>query len=99
MTKEFYAEYIKHSLGSSSRLQRLLYTLNPRKFRACEYLVRKHRERHDKIIIFSDDVPALILYCEALKKVCDIPYIYGGTKDSDRSAILTSFKTRSEVYI
>jgi hypothetical protein len=38
--------------GGSSRLQRLLYTLNPRKFRSCEYLVKRHRERGDKIIIF-----------------------------------------------
>ena len=55
MTKEFYAQYIRHNSmggGGSSRLQRLLYTLNPRKFRSCEYLVKKHRERGDKIIIF-----------------------------------------------
>ena len=55
MTKEFYAQYIRHSSamgGGSSRLQRLLYTLNPRKFRSCEYLVKRHRERGDKIIIF-----------------------------------------------
>ena len=43
-------------------------------------------------------MPALVLYCEALKEVCDVPYIYGATKDSDRSSILTAFKTRSEVY-
>ena len=70
MTKEFYAQYIRHNMGTipggggssrhsnpstgggSSRLQRLFYTLNPRKFRSCEYLVKKHRERGDKIIIF-----------------------------------------------
>jgi len=97
MTKEFYAEYIRRSLGSNSRVQRLLYTLNPTKFRACEYLVTHHIKRGDKIIIFSDDVPALVLYCEALKSVRTIPYIYGGTKDADRRDILTAFKTRSEV--
>ncbi len=97
MTKEFYAEYIKRSLGANSRLQRLLYTLNPRKFRTCEFLVNYHTRRGDKMIIFSDDVPALILYCEALATVKEIPYIYGGTREVDRRDILTAFKTRSEV--
>lgn len=98
MTKEFYAEYIRRSLTThSSRLCRLLYTLNPRKFRACEYLVNYHSKRGDKIIIFSDDVPALILYCEALKKVKEIPYLYGGTPEESRRQILTAFKTSTEV--
>ena len=101
MTKEFYAEYIKRSIISSgsnnSRIQRLLYTLNPRKFRACEYLVNFHTKRGDKIIIFSDDVPALILYCEALTTVTKaIPYIYGGTKENDRKELLQSFKSSSD---
>lgn len=97
MTKEFYAEYIRRSMGSNSRLQRLLYTLNPRKFRACEYLVNFHTKRGDKIIIFSDDVPALVLYCEALTTATRaIPYIYGGTKENDRRELLTTFKTSRE---
>jgi len=87
MTKEFYAEYIRRSVGNNSRLQRLLYTLNPRKFRACEYLVNFHAKRGDKIIIFSDDVPALMLYCEALTTAARaIPYIYGGTKENELAA-------------
>eukprot|EP00981_Chlorochromonas_danica_P005351 scaffold1084_cov250-Ochromonas_danica.AAC.2 len=97
MTREFYAEYISHSTGSRSRVQRLLYTLNPRKFRSCEYLVNYHVKRGDKIIIFSDDVPALILYCEALQKVVEVPYIYGGTREDERRDILTAFKLRPEV--
>lgn len=65
MTKEFYAEYIKAcSIAHGGRLQRLLYALNPRKLRTCEYLIEYHAKRYDKIIIFSDDLPALILYCE-----------------------------------
>jgi DNA excision repair protein ERCC-3 len=97
MTKEFYAEYIKNSTGGRSRLQRLLYTLNPTKFRMCEFLVKYHSERGHKIIIFSDDVPALWLYCEALKPVIAIPYIFGDTSEAVRREILTAFKTRSEV--
>lgn len=97
MTKEFYEQYILHSIGAKSRIQRLLYTLNPRKFRACEYLVNFHAKRGDKIIIFSDDVPALILYCELLKSILEVPYIYGGTREDERRDILTAFKLRAEV--
>jgi DNA excision repair protein ERCC-3 len=94
MTREFFAEYIEHGMGANSRTQRLLYILNPRKFRACEYLVKYHSKRGDKIIIFSDDVPALILYCEALQeKEFRVPYIHGGTPEDTRRRYLTTFKT------
>jgi len=87
MTAEFYREYLKNA--GSKRRQELLYILNPRKFRACEFLVKYHEARGDKIIIFSDDVVALILYSEALHK----PYIYGDTSERERRDILTRFKT------
>ena len=57
MTAEFYAEYIK----ASSRKRRLLYVMNPNKFRACQFLIQYHEKRGDKIIVFSDDVYALIV--------------------------------------
>lgn len=99
MTKEFYAEYIKGSISgqANNRLQRLLYNLNPTKFRTCEYLVTYHAARGDKIIIFSDDLPALILYCSSLKGVLDVPYIYGETPHADRENILKLFKQRSSL--
>ena len=101
MTKEFYAEYVKCSGGSfgsqNARLQRLLYNLNPCKFRTCEFLVKHHTARGDKIIIFSDDLPALILYCSSLKGVQDIPYINGETPHADRENILKLFKQRSNI--
>jgi DNA excision repair protein ERCC-3 len=93
MTKEFYAEYINHSVPQGARVQRILYTLNPAKFRACEYLVNYHVSQNHKIIVFSDDVPALMLYCELLT----IPAIYGGTKEDDRKDILHAFKTSTAV--
>ena len=45
----------------------------------------------DKIIIFSDDVFALKKYATAL----NVPFIYGGTKESDRSKILHGFRSSS----
>jgi DNA excision repair protein ERCC-3 len=84
MTKEFYAEYIRCGMNQHSRTQKLLYLLNPRKFRVCEYLVKYHVKRGDKIIIFSDDLPALFLYCSLLRDVQAIPYICGDTREEDR---------------
>jgi len=51
------------------RLGRLLYTMNPNKFRACQHLVNEHERRGDKILVFSDNIFALKLYAEKLGKV------------------------------
>jgi DNA excision repair protein ERCC-3 len=98
MTKEFYSEYIRGCIsgGTNSRVQRLLYVMNPTKVRTCEYLVRYHVKRGDKIIIFSDDVPALILYCQGLQNVYQIPYIFGGTPEHERRKWLQTFKSSPE---
>lgn len=103
MTKEFYAEYIRCCVSSIGRIQRLLYALNPRKLRTCEYLIEYHARRYDKIIIFSDDVPALILYCEGLRLIrydstgarsfTKIPYLYGASSEEERRRVLNEFKT------
>lgn len=37
----------------------LLYCMNPKKFQACQFLIRYHEDRGDKIIVFSDNVFAL----------------------------------------
>lgn len=106
MTQEFYAEYIKLNNASAStgsltsnksRLQRLLYILNPNKFRLCEYLLKYHIKKNNKVIIFSDDVPALMIYCEGLKNIIPIPYIYGETSEKDRRDILSAFKNSDKL--
>ena len=33
--------------------------MNPKKFQACQFLIKYHEERGDKIIVFSDNVYAL----------------------------------------
>ena len=55
MTPEFYSEYLKEQ----SRKRMLLYCMNPRKFQACQFLIKYHEDRGDKIIVFSDNVYAL----------------------------------------
>lgn len=84
MTAEFYAEYLK----ASSRKRRLLYVMNPNKFRACQFLIQYHERRGDKIIVFSDDVYALISYAKTLMK----PYICGPTSQTERMRILQYFQ-------
>lgn len=79
-------------IGGKSRMQQLLYILNPNKFKSAEYLLKYHRSRGDKVILFSDDVPALILYCEEL----GVPYIFGETPDSERETHLEAFRSKPE---
>lgn len=85
MTKEFYSEYL--SSGQPQR-SKLLYTMNPNKFRVCQYLVQLYEERGDKIIIFVDSIVALKMYARRLRR----PYIYGPTTQTERIWISDNFK-------
>ncbi|KAI9306489.1 P-loop containing nucleoside triphosphate hydrolase protein [Cunninghamella echinulata] len=84
MTPEFYKEY----LYENNRKRTLLYVMNPKKFQACQYLIQYHEGRGDKIIVFSDNVFALVEYAKKLGK----PYIYGGTGQQERMRILQNFQ-------
>ena len=42
--------------------------MNPNKFRACQFLIKFHERRNDKIIVFSDNVFALKNYAVKMKK-------------------------------
>ncbi|XP_016456350.1 general transcription and DNA repair factor IIH helicase/translocase subunit XPB1-like [Nicotiana tabacum] len=91
MTKEFFAEYLKQE---NQRKRQALYVMNPNKFRACEFLIRFHeQQRADKIIVFSDNLFALMEYAMKLRK----PMIYGGTSHAERMKILEAFRTSPEV--
>ena len=59
MAPEFYREYLREQ----SRKKNLLYCMNPRKFQACQFLIKYHEDRGDKIIVFSDNVYALEVSC------------------------------------
>ncbi|KAK8361301.1 hypothetical protein V6Z12_A03G030900 [Gossypium hirsutum] len=91
MTKESFAEYLKKE---NSKKKQALYVMNPNKFRACEFLIRFHeRERGDKIIVFADNLFALVEYAMKLRK----PMIYGATSHLERTKILQAFKTSRDV--
>jgi len=84
MTPEFYREYLKEQ----SRKRMLLYCMNPKKFQACQFLIKYHEDRGDKIIVFSDNVYALEAYAKKLGKL----YIHGGTPQVERMRILQHFQ-------
>ena len=84
MSPEFYREY----LGCRSAKKMLLFVMNPNKFRACQFLIRYHERRNDKIIVFSDNVYALKHYALAMNK----PFIYGPTSQDERLNILKNFR-------
>ncbi|KAI0279283.1 DNA helicase [Russula aff. rugulosa BPL654] len=89
MTPEFYREYLREQ----SRKRVLLYCMNPRKFQACQFLIKYHEDRGDKVIVFSDNVFALETYAKKLKK----PYIHGQTGQVERMRILQHFQHSPEV--
>ncbi|KAF2754848.1 component of the holoenzyme form of RNA polymerase transcription factor [Pseudovirgaria hyperparasitica] len=85
MTTEFYTEYLK---ANTVNRRALLFTMNPRKFQACQFLIDYHEKRGDKVIVFSDNVYALEKYARKLGKA----YIYGGTPQQERLRILENFQ-------
>ncbi|XP_046442176.1 general transcription and DNA repair factor IIH helicase subunit XPB-like [Daphnia pulex] len=89
MSPEFYREY----LACKSAKKMLLFVMNPNKFRACQFLIRYHERRNDKIIVFSDNVYALKHYALTMNK----PFIYGPTSQNERLQILQNFKLNPKV--
>ena len=89
MQAEFYREYL--TAKPSKRL--LFYVMNPTKFRACQYLIKYHERRNDKVIVFADNVFALKHYALKLGR----PFIYGPTSQSERMQILQNFKFNPKV--
>jgi len=89
MTPEFYREYLREQ----SRKRMLLYCMNPKKFQACQFLIKYHEERGDKIIVFSDNVYALEAYAKRLGKL----FIHGGTGQVERMRILQLFQHHPDV--
>lgn len=91
MTPEFYREYLTGKV--SDQKIRLLCAMNPNKFRTCEFLIKYHENRNDKIIVFIDEVFALIHYAKTMGK----PYICGKTGQKERMAIIQNFKLNPKV--
>ncbi|SBT76200.1 DNA repair helicase RAD25, putative [Plasmodium ovale] len=89
MPSSFYKYYLK----SNSFIKRRLYTCNPRKLMMCEYLIKYHEKNNDKIIVFSDNIFALLHIAKTLNK----PFIYGKLSPIERIAIINKFKNDSSI--
>ena len=89
MTAEFYKEYLE----ASYRKRALLAVTNPNKFQACEYLIKGHESRNDKVIVFSDDLFALKEFAIRLKK----PYLCGSTSQQERLSVLQNFQRNPRI--
>lgn len=84
MTADFYREYLRQPHAK----QRKLWVCNPNKLRVCEFLIRFHEARNDKVIVFSDNLFALKEVAFALKR----PFISGEVGLQERMIILGKFK-------
>ncbi|XP_070388269.1 general transcription and DNA repair factor IIH helicase/translocase subunit XPB [Dermacentor albipictus] len=89
MSPEFYREYLQ----ARACKKMLLFVMNPNKFRACQFLIKYHERRNDKIIVFSDNVFSLKHYAIKMNR----PYIYGPTSQQERMQILQNFKYNPKV--
>jgi len=85
MTPDFYREYL---ICNDAKRRQLLFVMNPHKFQCCQFLIKYHEARGDKIIVFCDNIFALQNYAKKLEK----PMIYGNISDSERMAILQQFQ-------
>ncbi|KAF2140378.1 uncharacterized protein K452DRAFT_289115 [Aplosporella prunicola CBS 121167] len=90
MTTEFYAEYLR---ANQTNKRALLFTMNPRKFQACQFLIDYHERRGDKTIVFSDNVFALKEYAKKLQKF----FICGETSNQERAQVLQHFQNNPAV--
>ncbi|KAI6243972.1 General transcription and DNA repair factor IIH helicase subunit XPB [Aphelenchoides fujianensis] len=101
------APFFEYYLSSSINRKLLLAVMNPNKFRVCEYLIRYHERRNDKvglslpssflpfvqIIVFSDNVFALKKYAILLER----PFLFGDTSQAERMRILQNFQYNPKV--
>ena len=84
MPSKFYERY----LSESSTIRQILCALNPNKAKICDFLVRYHEDRGDRILVFSDNVFALRSYATKMTR----SFIYGATGAGERMKILKNFQ-------
>mmetsp|Transcript_49018 Transcript_49018/g.98254 ORF Transcript_49018/g.98254 Transcript_49018/m.98254 type:complete len:633 (-) Transcript_49018:380-2278(-) len=86
MPVNFYERY----LIETGSIRQTLCALNPNKARICDFLVRYHESRGDRILVFSDNVFALRSYATKLTRA----FIYGATGSLERIKILKNFQEK-----
>lgn len=88
MTDEFMKEYkTKGDFGRNKGMY--LYTGNPNKFFAVQYLIKMHVAHGDKILVFIDSIDILMHFA----KILGYPFICGDLKNFERERLLQFFQT------
>ncbi|XP_018409947.1 PREDICTED: TFIIH basal transcription factor complex helicase XPB subunit [Nanorana parkeri] len=95
MSPEFYREYV--AIKTKKRI--LFYTMNPNKFRACQFLIKFHERRNDKIIVFADNVFALKEYAIRLNNASNSPSQAGQTPFSRHLAVCEDDQFRQKLLV
>lgn len=85
MTSEFYKEYL---FEKNAKRRQLLYVMNPFKFAMAKLLMEYHERQGDKVLLFSDNIPALLQYGKKLKRY----FMYGNTPEREREWLLARFR-------
>ena len=91
---EMSSEFMKEYLQENNSRQLDLVALNPNKFRTCEFLIKYHEKRGDKVIVFADRLIALQYYSVTLR----YHNLSGKTGSAERTEVLAKFRdTNSDV--
>mmetsp|Transcript_14221 Transcript_14221/g.16651 ORF Transcript_14221/g.16651 Transcript_14221/m.16651 type:complete len:840 (+) Transcript_14221:290-2809(+) len=90
MSPLFMKEYLR---TNDAKRKQLLYVMNPIKYAMCKALMEYHEARNDKILIFSDDITALLRYKNKLRRYC----LYGNTSEYERADLLARFRGGSNI--
>lgn len=91
MPPDFLRKYYSGRLEKVVKLT--LCSVNPNKYQVCEYLVRHHEARGDKILAFSDGIYTLQMYALKMERA----FIYGGTAHEERLQALENFRHNPRV--
>lgn len=81
-------DFFQVYLIESGMTRQNLCALNPNKARVCDFLIRYHESRGDRILVFSDNVFALRSYATKMAK----SFIYGAIGSIERIRILKRFQ-------
>jgi DNA excision repair protein ERCC-3 len=81
-------QFFRYYLNESNSIRQILCALNPNKARICDFLIKYHEKRGDRILVFSDNVFALRSYATKMMKA----FIYGATGSIERIKILKNFQ-------
>eukprot|EP00049_Salpingoeca_infusionum_P007792 m.126211 g.126211 ORF g.126211 m.126211 type:complete len:950 (+) comp13823_c1_seq1:101-2950(+) len=93
MTPQYYEQYCR-MIPNSYQFKMKLCAWNPNKLTACEFLIRQHEQRNDKIIVFGDDVDLLRKLGECLGRPEHV--LTGATSSAERLTTVDRFnRTKS----